>query len=244
MRHSAAPPEPLLHLWGRPRLVADGHTLSFGAERRFQLLLLLALQGGDGVERDRAAALLWPQRPLADARRNLRKVLHDAHGLLPAGALQVTEHALAWPVQTDWALAERAWRAGRIDEALSLLPALPPGQVLAGLADASNPAYDEWLSAQRQRLSSAWQGLMQAALAAAGTEAQLRLRLARRALDEDPIYEPAVAVLVEHDQAQGHATQARRRYDDYAAALQAALGVEPSRALRERLRDLAVPAPL
>ncbi len=56
----------------------------FVPARRFQLLAQLALPPGQWVERDRIAALLRPEHALADARHNLRKVVHRAHACAAA----------------------------------------------------------------------------------------------------------------------------------------------------------------
>jgi hypothetical protein len=61
--------EPRLSLLGNPQLrLDDGASVPFIAERRFQLLAYLALNG-DWVERDRLAGLFWPEHDNAAARR-------------------------------------------------------------------------------------------------------------------------------------------------------------------------------
>ena len=84
---------PQLLLWGAPLLQAapshtpgDATALPFAPERRFQLLVLLALNAGQWLERDRIATLLWPAQALSEARRNLRKVVFRARAV--AGARQ------------------------------------------------------------------------------------------------------------------------------------------------------------
>ena len=60
MAASEAPQAPSLQLWGVPSLLPApaAQAVAFGPERRFQLLLLLALERGQWLDRDRIAALL------------------------------------------------------------------------------------------------------------------------------------------------------------------------------------------
>jgi hypothetical protein len=62
-----------VRLFGRPEVEFRGRTVHLSAERRFQLLALLALRRGP-VQRDWLATLFWPDRDNATARRNLRKL--------------------------------------------------------------------------------------------------------------------------------------------------------------------------
>lgn len=234
--------QPTWALWGPPRLVRPGRPeLHFSAERRFQLLALLALNGERGVERDRAAMMLWPEHPLPEARRNLRKVLHLAHALVPE--VQADEHRIAWNPATDWQAFEAAMAQGRCAEALQILPPLAPAEPLAGLSDRRHTELDEWFARQRRRLLDRWLVLMLDALRAPGLAAEQRAALAQRLLHEDPLHEEAVGVLIGQDRAAGREADAARRYRAYAGRLADEFGVEPSRALRECLDAASVHEP-
>jgi len=217
---------PGLLLLGRPEFVGAGEPLGFAPERRFQLLALLAVQSGQWVSRDRLAALLWPERPNTEARRNLRHVVFKAREL--AAGLQASDHALCWDVATDLRAFEQQLDAGQPAHAI----ALRRGALLEGLDDDANPAFAEWLAAERQRFDARWH---QAALQAlAGAAAEQRIELARHLRAVDPLDEDALeAQLRAHIEA-GHPTRAWQLYREYAQALAEALGVEPP----HRLRDL------
>jgi predicted ATPase/DNA-binding SARP family transcriptional activator len=224
-------PAPALRLWGVPAL---GTALRFGPERRFQLLLVLGLQAGQWVERERLAALLWPDRGSSEARRNLRKVVFDVQALPGVEGLEITAHALRWMLHTDVAAFEAACRD---DPAAAL--AWRTGPPLAGVDDPRNAAFTEWLEAQRARLEQAWLAAAAGLLAPRSGPPAERAALARQVLAVDALDEPAMAALLAAEMAQGHLAQAQAEYRRYAAALAQALGVEPSRALR----DLLVAAP-
>lgn len=218
-----------MRLFGAPQLHA-GAVTHFVPERRFQLLALLALHGGEWVSRDRVAALLWPDRTNAEARRNLRKVLFRAHGLPGANDVEANEHALRWTVGTDLQAFAAAFDAGRFGDAL----ALRCGPLLAGLDDADNGAWTDWLGAERARWHSAWHQAALGELERIPAPAQ-HIRIAQALLAVDPLDEAAWTALIDAQLALGHAGDARRSYDDYAARLARELGVEPARSLRERL---------
>lgn len=219
---------PLLLLWGVPEL-REPAVQPFTAERRFQLLILLALAEGAWVERDRAAALLWPDTEMVDARRNLRKVLFKARALAGEAALETTPHAMRWAVASDLA----ALRAGT----------LPPrrGPPLQGLDDARNSAWAAWLAGERARLDQLWLDTAHRQLQAAGS-ADEQAERARQVLAVEPLDETAVAALLRAEQARGQHAQAQAEYRRYAQALAQELGVEPSHALRDLLGGTAEPA--
>lgn len=217
---------PRLLLLGRPEFVGAAVPVAFAPERRFQLLALLAVQAGQWVSRDRLAALLWPERSNTEARRNLRHVVFKARDL--AGDLQASDHALCWEVATDLRAFEQQLDAGQPAQAV----ALRRGALLEGLDDDANPAFAEWLAAERQRFDARWR---QAALQAlAGAAADQRIELARHLRSVDPLDEDALEAQLRAHIALGHPARAWQLYREHAQALAEALGVEPP----HRLRDL------
>ena len=230
-----APPRagPRMLLLGPPGLgVADAPV--FAPERRFQLLAVLALRSGQWVTRDELAALLWPERSNADARRNLRHVIFKARALPGVDGLEVSEHALRWDVATDLLAFEEALHSGRGFEAI----ASRRGRLLDGIDDPGNAALGEWLATQRTRFDARWQHAAHEALAASPTPQQ-RIEIAQRLLDFDPLDEFAIGNLLAAELALGHAATAQRVYRDYAHHLADELGVEPSRRLRDLIRAAA-----
>lgn len=219
---------PRIELFGAPRLRA-GAVYELRPERRVQLLAYLAAHDGAAVPRDAVAALFWPDRSAADARRNLRKVVHDAHALPGAQGLVATEHTLCWPVASDLADFRRAVREGRLAEAL----ALRRGPAFGDLDRAELPALADWFVAERARWQQAWHGAALQRLQAVD-EAE-RVRLAGELLLADPLDELALDALVGALVALGRAPEADAAYRRYARALADDLGIAPAQALRARL---------
>lgn len=216
---------PALRLWGVPELRA-GSPVTFAAERRFQLLVVLALQAGHWVERNRIAALLWPGHSLTEGRRNLRKVLFKAHEI--AADIETSGEALRWAVSTDVLAFEQDRRALRLAQAL----AWRRGDPLQAIDDPANAVLSNWFAAERARIDQDWQSAAQEHLLAQ-TEPQARIAAARQWLAMDPFAEPAMAALLQAERARGQHAQARDAFRRYAARLAEELGVEPSRALRD-----------
>ncbi|MFO1267997.1 MAG: BTAD domain-containing putative transcriptional regulator [Rubrivivax sp.] len=229
------PTAPRLLLLGRPELTDATPPVAFVPERRFQLLAVLAMQSGQWVARDRLAALLWPERPNAEARRNLRHVVFKARDI--AAALQASDHALCWDVATDL----RAFESLLAAEQTALAVALRRGMLLDGLDDAANPAFSEWLAAERLRFDERWRQAALGALAAAAPAE--RAELARRVRAVDPLDEDALEAQLRAEIEQGHPARAWQLYRDYAHSLAEALGVEPSHRLRDLLQREAPAGP-
>jgi DNA-binding SARP family transcriptional activator/predicted ATPase/Tfp pilus assembly protein PilF len=222
---------PYVQLMGPPMLHGDGRTVPMPAERRFQLLALLALSEGRWVSRERIAGLLWPDLPPDQGRRNLRKVIFRLHGLPGLAALEVAEHGLRWPVRTDVGLLLQEQDA-QTSDALSS----GTGRLLDGLDDGANPAWSEWLAVERERAMQGWRRAALAQMARLADTPQ-RVALAHRMLLVDPLDEAALVVLIQAAKAAGQDTHAQRLFSEYAQRLAEALGVEPSLALRRLLEQ-------
>lgn len=175
-----------------------------------------------------------PRPPLTEARRNLRKVIFRAREVPGTGALRVNDHALCWPVATDVQAFEQAFREHRHEAVVAMLDGMP----LDDLTDVSDTAWADWLDAERARLTAAWQEAARALLGRS-TDESCRLSLAQRLLETDPLDESALAVVIDTALAHGRAADARRAYQGYAQRLASELGIEPSDALRQRLRGHA-----
>lgn len=234
MRAAAAPS---LCLLGPVALRSAGTAVPFRPQRPHQLLAVLALRGGEWVDRDWLAGLFWPDHELAQARRNLRKVIFKARELSAVAPLEATDGALRWGVASDVQDFRQALRERRLADAVALLGAAP----LHGLHDPDDAALADWLGGERQRLVGDWQQAARERLVQLTQEAaplDARLGLAGRLLAADPLDESAVASLIDIELARGNSATARRAYRDYAERLAGELGIEPSHALRERLRAM------
>jgi predicted ATPase/DNA-binding SARP family transcriptional activator/Tfp pilus assembly protein PilF len=214
-----------VRLFGRAEVSHDGMTAPLRLERRGQLLAYLALRC-DWVRRDELAALFWPAHDQSSARRNLRKVLHDAQALPWAQGVEVQDERVRWQVASDVKGFERALAEGRIDEALSLAS----GSLLDGLDDPGNPAYSEWLHFERARLADRRRSAALRHLDALAPGPSLAL--AEQLLADEPLDEDLVAARLRALLKLGRRREAQRAYAEYTATLAETLGTDPSANLR------------
>jgi DNA-binding SARP family transcriptional activator/tetratricopeptide (TPR) repeat protein len=229
--------ETRLFLLGSPAVRHEGKSVPFLNERRFQLLAHLAFSG-DWVERDRLAALLWPEHEGAAARRNLRKIVFRARESAWAADLQTRGDCLRWAVTTDVAAFKQALAAGQLVEACAAYR----GPLLAGLDDVGNSGFSAWLNAHRASLHAQWRDAALTALPALGTAAQ-RAVAARRLVDDDPLDERAVLAALAVLTRDGKRIEAQALYRAYVHQLAEELGVEPSAAVRAAVRGVVEPPP-
>ena len=225
-----------LRLFGRPRVESDGVVQELPVERRCLLLLVLGSRR-TWVARAELAALFWPTQRPELAATNLRKALHFARALPWAHALEMQGLAVRFGVATDLHDFELARREGRHADAL----ALRRGPLLDGLDDAANPAWTEWLDAERAQHERHWSELTRARLVELEAQPEASAALARRLLDADPLDEDAVVALLSAQRARGRFDEQRETFRAFASQLRDELGVEPSMRVHEQLRG-AVPA--
>src|SRR5262245_24631731 len=118
--------------------------------RAGSLLTYLLLHRAAPQSRQHLAFLLWPDSPEAQARTNLRHVLHHLRRALPDPDrfLDVATHSLQWRADAPCWLDVAAFEA-----ALARAEAEPPDGGIAALRDAVElytgdlleGSYDEWL---------------------------------------------------------------------------------------------------
>jgi len=230
-----------LRLLGAPALVHAGGTLVFAAERRFQLLALLAHRG-EWVSRERLSAMFWPDHPAEAARRNLRKVVHRLHELDTEvfGATPVEEQggAMRWAVATDLAEFEQAVEQG--DRAAAL--AVWQGEPWQGIDAGASAALADWLQLERQRLAARWRDTLLSSAADAAKPLG-SLRLAELALAHNPLDEEALFLALKALIALDRRADATRAYQEFAHRLAESFGLEPSARLVELLRGDTPDAP-
>lgn len=215
-----------LSLLGPPAVAHEGVTTPFLNERRFQLLAYLAFSG-EWVERDRLAALLWPEHDAAAARRNLRKIVFRARESSWAAGLQTQGERLRWAVPTDLDEFRQALAAGRLADACAQYK----GPLLQGLDDAGNSGFSAWLNAHRAGLHLQWRDAALKVLPTLGT-ADARAAAARRLVDDDPFDEHGLLAALAVLGADGRRAEAQGLHRNYVRRLAEELGVEPSAAVR------------
>lgn len=216
--------------------------------RAESLLAYLLLHRGVSQTRQHLAFLLWPDSIEAQARTNLRHVLHHLRHALPHldHFLDITPQTIRWRADAscwlDVATFDAAVVRAERDTADGGLAALREaielyrGDLLAG-------CYDEWLVGERERF-------LQRYLAALARLAELlevqgdlarAIEHAEQLLRHDPLREETYRLLMRLHDGMGDRARALRVYHACVATLERELGVEPSAATREAYEALLPP---
>jgi predicted ATPase/DNA-binding SARP family transcriptional activator/transcriptional regulator with XRE-family HTH domain len=205
--------------------------------------------------RQRLAFLLWPESTEAQARVNLRSVLHRLRQALPDvdHFLHTNVHTLQWlptgsvvldvgDFEAALTQAERAERAGDsrlLQAALEQAVSLYQGDLLPG-------CYDDWIQPHRERLREMMIGALEQLIKVAESQHDYRMAIlyAQRLLRHDPLHEITYRRLMQLYALIGDRVSSIRTYRTCATVLERELAVEPSPAtseLYERLLDGASP---
>ena len=227
-----------LRLLGRPRVEHSGASVVLPVERRYQLLVLLALRR-DWVTRSSLAALFWPAHRADLAATNLRKALHLARALPWTDALETQGDAVRFAIATDLHEIDQALREGRTADALRHCD----GLLLDGMDDTSNAAWTEWLDTERAQHQCRWHELTRAQLRQLEATPREGAAFASSLLDVDALDEDAIVALLAAQRALGHFDRQRESYRAFASRLREELGVEPSARVRQLLPDFGVHPP-
>jgi DNA-binding SARP family transcriptional activator len=198
---------------------------------RAETLLAFLLLNRDAAQpRQRLAFLLWPDSTEAQARTNLRHVLHNLRRALPEldRYLEITPRTLRWqpgtPLRLDVAEFEQAVASGDDERAVAAYG----GDLLEG-------NYDEWLLEHRDRLRELHLEALDrlATRLARRREYAQAIHYAERLVRHDPLREDTYRLLMQLHDGRGDRARALRAYHACAAALDRELGIVPSRATRE-----------
>jgi TolB-like protein/DNA-binding SARP family transcriptional activator len=211
--------------------LADGRVVDLPGQKDRALLAFLALSPGTSHPRDKLASLLWSDHGEAQARDSLKHALTRIRQSL-AEALPVaivtdrqSVRLDAADIAIDVARFESLLREATPD-AREQAGALCPGDLLDGVT-IRDSGFEDWLSAERQRLrrllEDALIGLLSPPLPIATRE-----RAAQRLLALDPLREAAVRALMQIHVERGEAAQAVKLFDSVRERLHAELGVKPN----------------
>ncbi len=226
----AAAPALNVRLLGTPELRSgEGPAVTLESARAVSLLAYLLVHRGEPHPRQRLAFLLWPESGEAQARTNLRKVLHALRHALPDAErhLDVTPRSLRWredaPYRLDVADFERALAEDRLEDAVELYT----GDLLEG-------SYDEWVLEERERLRDRFADALERLLVEHEQRGVVAAALdcAERLVRLDPLREAGYSALMRLHDARGDRVRAMRAYHAYAGAAQRELGIVPSAPMR------------
>jgi DNA-binding SARP family transcriptional activator len=248
-----------ISLFGTFQLYAHSAILTTVNTPRLQALLAyLVLHRGVRQSRQHLAFLLWPDSTDAQARSNLRTLLHRLRAALPDPDtfLTIDSQSVCWQadapftldvVEFEKALAQAA-SARQTGDAKTLRVALERAvEIYQG--DLLPDCYDEWVLTERDRLQQ---------LAFAALEHLIEhleqhrdytaaIAYARRLLQLDSLREPTYLSLMRLYAASGDRTGALRVYHSCTTTLRNELGADPSPATREvydQLLAAEMPGPI
>jgi DNA-binding SARP family transcriptional activator len=245
-----------LVLLGGFQVRAAGQAIDVSGRKERALLAVLAMPPGEPRSRDKLAGLLWSDRGDKQARDSLKQAvlrLRKSFGTLHPPILtdRVSLALDAAEVAVDVQEFEQLIGDGTPD-AVARAATLYRGDLLDGL-DVRDPAFEEWLLFERQRLRD----LARVALARllelhmASNAHDQAGAAARRLLALDPLQETAHRALMRIYAEHGQTAQALKQYQMCRDALQGEVGVRPDaeterlyqsiREKRGRRMDIQVP---
>src|SRR2546429_4339915 len=227
----------------------DRQVTSLNTTRLQSLFAYLVLHRDVPQHRQHLAFLFWPDATEAQARNNLRQLLHQLRQALPAVEqfLSADTHMLHWrpvtPFHLDVAefeqtltLADAATRQNAsqpLKAALEQADSLYRGELLPG-------CYDEWILPERERLRQrhlqALEQLLR--LFEALGDTVTAIRYAQRLLGLDPLSEDLYRRLMRLFALNNDRASALHVYHTCVTTLQRELGVDPDPATREAYEQL------
>jgi DNA-binding SARP family transcriptional activator len=245
----AAMMPPALHI----RLLGD-FSLIYGDEpvagintpRLHSLLAFLVLHRDAPQLRQHLAFLFWPDTSEAQARTNLRQLLHQLRHALPDANRFVSADAntVCWrpdaAFQLDVAEFERALAVADASERANDQCAGLERAAQLYCADLLPSCYDDWIIPERKRLHLRYrQTLAQLIdLLEARRDYAAAIRYAQHLLQDDPIDEVGYRDLMRLLALNNDRAGALRVYHTCVAVLQRELGIEPSQPTREAYERL------
>jgi len=243
---------PTLHLrlLGDFSLIYDDRQVtSLNTMRMQSLLAYLVLHRDVPQQRQHLAFLFWPETTEAQARNNLRQLLHQLRQALPAMEqfLSSDTHMLHWHPVTPFhldvaafeqtlALADAATQRNdqhSLQTALAKADSLYRGELLPG-------CYDEWILPERDRLRQRHLQVLEQLLRLFEVQGDnvTAIRYAQRLLALDPLSENLYRRLMRLFALNNDRASALHVYHTCVTTLQRELGVDPDTATREAYERL------
>lgn len=207
------------------------------------LLCILALSPGGFSSHETIAGLLWSDRSDDHARDSLKHALADLRTRFDRAGiphLEATRSGITLDlsqVGTDIAELEQAAPDG--SAGLSRMIELHRGELLAG-SNVRDPAFEDWLRFERQRLQTVVETRLERFIADAGSggDVQTQVAAAQRLLQIDPLRESAARALMEHHARVGEQSAALRVFNALCRAMQSELGAEPTKSTYDLARAI------
>ena len=210
-------------------------------KRALALLTLAASSAKEGISRDRAMALLWPELDTASARNNLKQTVFGIRQALDAEVFDRTSPNLRLQpreIVVDLHHFEHALAAGAHEEAVGDYT----GPFLDGFFLPNLSEFDRWVERVRQRLDLGYAR----ALESLAVRARLRgdvsaaIHWYRRLVEYDPVSTSSVLGLMLTLVAASEPLEALKYYQQHAKLLREEFDAKPSQKIElaaERIRQ-------
>jgi DNA-binding SARP family transcriptional activator len=247
-----------IHLLGQFRLALDGRPVPGPSTARMQsLLAYLLLHAAAPQARAYLAFTFWPDAAEANARNNLRQLLHQLRQVLPdphrhlrsdASTVQwVADSAFSLDVTAFEQAVDEAERAARAEDAarrracLERATSLCQGPLLPS-------CYDDWIGPLRERLARRCEEATAALVGILEEQREYASAIAhvRHWLQHDPVDEEAYRWLMRLHALSGDRAAALQAFRQCADALRQELAAEPTAEtlrVHERIREAEPGAP-
>src|ERR1700730_13339313 len=230
-------------------IYGERQVTSLNPTRLASLLPYLALHRDVPQQRQHLAFLFWPDTTEAQARNNLRQLLHQLRQVFPAVEhfLSADTHMLHWqpvtPCRLDVAEYEQALTAAEaatrrndqhaLQDALEQADNLYRGELLPG-------CYDEWILPERERLRQRHLQVLEQLLRLFEVQGDTvtAIRYAQRLIGLDPLSEDLSRRLMRLFVLNNDRASALHVYHTCVTTLQRELGVDPDPATREAYERL------
>jgi TolB-like protein/DNA-binding SARP family transcriptional activator len=212
---------------------ASGQALELTTRKAWALLAYLALHPERPITRERLAGLLWGGRFDEQARASVRQTLYQLRRALCEQSTELlraerdTVSLRGEKIDVDVLRLDELIRSDRAEN-LAEVGSLYRGVLLDGL-EAVDPAFDEWLLAERARLQDRVCGAL-ARLAESqlgGKDPRSATQTSKRLIEIEPLRENGHRLLMQALVTDGRRSEALKHFRDLERLLRDELGVAP-----------------
>jgi DNA-binding SARP family transcriptional activator/predicted ATPase len=239
-----------VQLLGSLRFTCGQHLLTSITTNRLQsLLAFLLLNGQSPQSREHVAAILWPESSDAQARTNLRQLIHHLRRAIPAecSLLAIDNHTVQWRPEAACSIdvfefetaVRRAAEAGGNGDARAARDALEEAVRLYE-DDLLPGVYDDWLNPRREQLRRQHVDVLSrlAALLEMTGDPVAGIRHATRLVAVDPLREPSYQLLMRLHARNNDRSSALRVYHQCMRTLKRELGISPAPATQTLFNEV------
>jgi DNA-binding SARP family transcriptional activator len=222
-----------VQLLGGFSLSINGTPLTtFKTPRLQALLAFLILNHGKPQFRYQIAYTFWPESSEAQARTNLRNLIHLLRQALPESDqfIAFETQTMHWRENSPYTLDVKEF-----EKLLVLKPGIPPRKEVIDRAvrlyqgDLLPSCYDDWIIAERERLRQAYLAALEslAEMAENSREYLAALEYTRRLLQAEPLHTNSNRQLIRLYSLSNNHPAAIQAYQAYARLLKRELGIQP-----------------